>query len=117
MCFQPQLCHASLPLAAPTTMLQSINRLCNYAPGAPVGSLVVGPQALVDTARHYRKMYGGGWRQAGQLAAACDYALDRHWPRMAQDHENAEALAQGWGVTAINPKHRAPNVILHLPPS
>ena len=61
--------------------------------GAPVGSVLVGSHALIDKARRWRKVCGGGWRQAGILAAACLYALDHHRARLAQDHQRAANLA------------------------
>ena len=68
--------------------------------GAPVGSVLVGSQALVDKARRWRKVCGGGWRQAGMLAAACLHALDHHVERLADDHARAARLASALG--AIN---------------
>lgn len=62
--------------------------------GAPVGSVLVGPHALIDKARRWRKVCGGGWRQAGMLAAACLHALDHHVARLADDHARAARLAQ-----------------------
>jgi threonine aldolase len=61
--------------------------------GAPVGSVLVGSSTAIDRARHYRKLYGGGWRQAGLLAAAGLHALREHRARMVEDHENASYLA------------------------
>lgn len=61
--------------------------------GAPVGSVLVGSHALVDKARRWRKVTGGGWRQAGILAAAGMYALDHHVARLADDHRRAAYLA------------------------
>jgi threonine aldolase len=63
--------------------------------GAPVGSVLVGSSALIDKARRWRKVTGGGWRQAGMLAAACTYALDHHVARLADDHARAARLADG----------------------
>ena len=63
--------------------------------GAPVGSVLVGRQDLVDEARRWRKMVGGGMRQAGILAAAGSYALSNNIDRLAQDHANAVRLAEG----------------------
>jgi threonine aldolase len=63
--------------------------------GAPVGSVLVGSAALIDKARRWRKVTGGGWRQAGMLAAACVYALDHHVTRLADDHARAARLADG----------------------
>ena len=61
--------------------------------GTPVGSALLGPRDLIKQARRYRKLFGGGMRQAGFLAAACLYALDHHIDRLAEDHANAQILA------------------------
>ncbi len=63
--------------------------------GAPVGSVLVGPKALIEKANRNRKMLGGGLRQAGILAAAGLYALDHNVARLAQDHALAKKLAEG----------------------
>jgi threonine aldolase len=62
--------------------------------GAPVGSVLVGPKPLMDEARRWRKMVGGGMRQAGILASAALYALEHNVERLAEDHSNAQALAK-----------------------
>jgi len=67
--------------------------------GAPVGSALVGSKPLIDSARKWRKMLGGGMRQAGVLAAAASYALDHHRERMTEDHVRARTLAEG--LTAL----------------
>ena len=61
--------------------------------GAPVGSVLVGSAPLIEKARRWRKVAGGGWRQAGILAAAGLYALDHHVARLADDHRRAASLA------------------------
>ncbi|MEO6925937.1 MAG: low-specificity L-threonine aldolase [Rhodanobacter sp.] len=61
--------------------------------GAPVGSVLLGSHALIDKARRWRKVCGGGWRQAGILAAAGLYALDHHVTRLVEDHRRAAYLA------------------------
>ena len=63
--------------------------------GAPVGSVLVGSAALIEKVRRWRKVAGGGWRQAGLLAAACLHALDHHVARLADDHARAARLAHG----------------------
>jgi threonine aldolase len=63
--------------------------------GAPVGSLLVGPKEIIDKARRWRKVLGGGMRQAGILAAAGIYAMTYNIERLAEDHSNARALAEG----------------------
>jgi threonine aldolase len=62
--------------------------------GAPVGSALTGPREVIDRGRRVRKLFGGGMRQAGLLAAAALYALDHHVERLAEDHRNAQVLAQ-----------------------
>ena len=63
--------------------------------GAPVGSLLCGTADLVKKARRWRKVLGGGMRQAGILAAAGIVALNDHIERLAEDHANAAILAEG----------------------
>src|ERR1700733_1489243 len=63
--------------------------------GAPAGSVLLGSREFIGRARRWRKALGGGMRQAGVLAAAGLYALEHHVPKLAQDHANAEYLAQG----------------------
>lgn len=61
--------------------------------GCPVGSLLLGSQEIVAKARRLRKLFGGGMRQAGFLAAAGIYALDNHIDRLTHDHQKARVLA------------------------
>ena len=61
--------------------------------GAPVGSVLLGGKDFIHQARRWRKMLGGGMRQAGVLAAAGLYALEHHVARLADDHANARLLA------------------------
>ena len=63
--------------------------------GAPVGSALVGSRDLIRAARRWRKMVGGGMRQAGVLAAAAMHALDHHVERLSADHALATRLADG----------------------
>jgi len=63
--------------------------------GAPAGSVIAGPRDFIKKCHRLRKMYGGGMRQSGILAAAGVYALDRHRARLADDHANAKVLAAG----------------------
>jgi threonine aldolase len=62
--------------------------------GAPIGSALAGTQEFVTRARRIRKLLGGGMRQAGIAAAAALYALEHHAERLAEDHRNAQVLAQ-----------------------
>lgn len=62
--------------------------------GAPVGSAVVGSSDFIEEAHRYRKIYGGGMRQAGIIAAAALYAIEHHMKRLAVDHDRAKKLAE-----------------------
>ena len=62
--------------------------------GAPVGSLMLGNRDQVKRARRIRKMWGGGMRQTGLLAAAADYAVEHHWPLLKEDHKRARKFAE-----------------------
>ena len=62
--------------------------------GAPVGSVLCGPRDLIVKARRWRKVLGGGMRQAGMLAAAGIYALQNNVERLQEDHQNAGRLAE-----------------------
>jgi threonine aldolase len=62
--------------------------------GAPVGSALTGPRDFIARARRVRKLFGGGMRQAGVIAAAALYAVDHHVERLADDHRNAQVIAQ-----------------------
>lgn len=62
--------------------------------GAPVGSALAGPAEFVQRCRRIRKLFGGAMRQAGVIASACLYAMEHHIDRLAEDHRNAQVLAQ-----------------------
>lgn len=62
--------------------------------GCPVGSLLIGDMQFIKHARRVRKVFGGGMRQAGMLAAAGIYALDQHVERLKEDHEKAREIAE-----------------------
>lgn len=82
-------------LADYTRHYDSISLCISKGLGAPIGSLLVGDKAFIDEARRWRKMLGGGMRQAGMLAAACEFALENNVTRLADDHDNALCLAEG----------------------
>jgi threonine aldolase len=62
--------------------------------GAPVGSALAGPKELIKEARRHRKLFGGGMRQAGVIAAGALYALENNRRRLTEDHANAQILAE-----------------------
>ncbi len=72
--------------------------------GAPAGSLVASSHEHVAGLRRIRKMYGGGMRQAGVLAAAGLYALEHHRERLAEDHANARRLAGALEALGVSPE-------------
>jgi threonine aldolase len=63
--------------------------------GAPLGAVLCGSEAFIDEAWRWKQRLGGSLRQGGICAAACLYALDHNIDRLAEDHENARALARG----------------------
>lgn len=62
--------------------------------GCPIGSLLIGTNALIKQAKRYRKVMGGGWRQAGYLAAAGIFALENNVERLREDHKRAKKIGQ-----------------------
>jgi threonine aldolase len=78
-----------------TQHFDSVSVCLSKGLGAPIGSVLCGSTELIAKARRLRKMVGGGMRQAGILAAAGLYALDNNIQRLADDHANAQLLAEG----------------------
>ena len=82
--------------------------------GAPVGSMVAGDREFIKRVRRFRKMFGGGMRQTGYLAAAGIHALDHHVERLADDHANAKLLAEAIAELdcfQIDPKNVETNIL------
>ena len=96
------------PAASIAHHFDSVSVCFSKGLGAPVGSALVGSRDFIARAHRVRKMLGGGMRQAGVLAAAALHALDHHVERLADDHANARALADGLlglpGVTVQPPQ-------------
>jgi threonine aldolase len=88
---------SGVPAREITRYFDSVSVCLSKGLGAPVGSVLAGSAALVDRARRWRKVTGGGWRQAGMLAAAGLHALDHHVARLAEDHARAARLAAALG--------------------
>ncbi len=78
-----------------TAGFQSATLCFSKGLGAPMGSVVAGSKGFILRCLRYRKMYGGGMRQIGIVAAAARYALKHHVERLGEDHQNATALATG----------------------
>ena len=75
--------------------------------GAPVGAVLGGSHELIDEAWRWKQQWGGAFRQSGIVAAGCLHALDHHVDRLAEDHDNARALAEGLlelGCEVISPE-------------
>ncbi len=105
-----------VPIAEWASVVDTVMMCFSKGLGAPIGSILAGPAAAIARARRVRKLWGGGMRQVGIIAAACLYALDHHVERLADDHRRAKALAQG---LAAVPGVRAPQpdtnlVYIHL---
>jgi threonine aldolase len=82
-------------VARMTAKVDSVMFCLSKGLGAPVGSMIAGSRAFIDKGRIYRKMFGGGMRQAGVLAAAGLLALEKSPARLHIDHQNARSLAEG----------------------
>ncbi len=93
-----RVCNAAVKqgvaIAEITSQMDSVSICLSKGLGAPVGSLVCGSEAFIHEAHKWRKMLGGGMRQAGILAAAGIYALENNVQRLAEDHANAALLAE-----------------------
>ena len=86
---------SGIPLAQWARHFDTVNVCFSKGLGAPVGSALAGPAELIREAVRHRKLFGGGMRQAGILAAAALHALDHHIDRLADDHANARKLGEG----------------------
>ncbi|MGI4874448.1 MAG: threonine aldolase family protein [Janthinobacterium lividum] len=74
-------------------IFDSISVCLSKGLGAPIGSVLLGSREFIGACRRLRKLFGGGWRQAGYLAAAGLYALENNVERLADDHRRAARLA------------------------
>jgi len=83
----------NVDITAITKHFDSVSICLSKGLGAPIGSLLLGSQELINKARRWRKVLGGGMRQAGMLAAAGQYALENNVTRLSDDHGNARDLA------------------------
>lgn len=97
-----------------TAEADSVSFCLSKGLSAPVGSLLCGDKVVVDSARKWRKMVGGGMRQAGILAAAGIVALDTMIDRLSEDHANARRLADGLRkISGLNVASEVPtNIVL-----
>jgi len=92
-----RICNAAVkqgvPLQAAVAGFDSVSVCLSKGLGAPVGSVLCGSRALIEQGKRWRKMLGGGMRQAGVIAAAGLYALENNVQRLAEDHDNAAFLS------------------------
>jgi threonine aldolase len=99
---------SGVPAREITRHFDSVSVCFSKGLGTPAGSALCGTRDFIARAHRWRKMAGGGMRQAGVLAAAALYALDHHVARLADDHANARRLAEGLqglpGVTVAVPQ-------------
>jgi threonine aldolase len=104
-----------VPVREITRHFTSLSFCLSKALGAPVGSVLCGSRDFRERALRFRKMLGGGMRQAGVIAAAGIYALRHNVARLAEDHANAQRLAQALlglpGVT-VDPAATETNIVM-----
>ena len=84
--------------------------------GAPAGSVLLGRRDFIRRAHRWRKVAGGGMRQAGVLAAACLYALEHHVTRLEEDHRNAARLCEGLLAVGYDAVVHTNMVFMKVPP-
>jgi threonine aldolase len=94
-----RICNAAvkqgISLRAAAAGFDTVSVCLSKGLGAPVGSVLLGPREFIEQGKRWRKMLGGGMRQAGVIAAAGQYALEHNVQRLAEDHENAADLSRG----------------------
>ncbi|QRN02768.1 low-specificity L-threonine aldolase [Legionella sp. MW5194] len=104
--------HSGVELHEISRHFDSISICLSKGLGAPVGSVLCGSRELIGKARRWRKVLGGGMRQAGLLAAAGIYALEHHVARLQEDHDHALLLAEQLaGIESIQVESVATNVL------
>jgi threonine aldolase len=106
---------SGIPEARWVSSFDSVQVCFSKGLGAPVGSCVAGPRDWVDRARHYRKRFGGGMRQAGIIAAGALHALRHHRERLAEDHARARRMAAalaGLPGFAVDPAETETNIVV-----
>ena len=118
----------TLPPTSYAQNFETVSLCLSKGLGAPVGSLILtNDSTLIERARRFRRMYGGGMRQAGILAAAGIYALEHNIGRLKEDHDNAKRLArklQQIPSISVNLQHVDTNIVIfdvvnhrHSPPA
>jgi threonine aldolase len=108
-------CALGTSVAALARPVDSVMFCLSKALGAPVGSMLLGSRDFIEEARRWRKLLGGGMRQAGVLAAAGLVALEETPRRLAEDHANARRLALGLAElpgVVIDPEKVVTNIVI-----
>ncbi len=118
-----RICNAAvkqgISLRAATAGFDSVSVCLSKGLGAPVGSILCGPRDFIEQGKRWRKMLGGGMRQAGVLAAAGLYALEHNVARLADDHANAARLSAGLaGIAQLKVATPQTNIFyIEVPPA
>jgi threonine aldolase len=108
-----------VPPAEVAADVDSVSVCFSKGLGAPVGSAVAGEADLIQEVRRNRKLFGGGMRQAGIIAAGALHALRHHLDRLADDHRNARRLAEGLAESrriSVDPAAVETNIVLAAVP-
>jgi threonine aldolase len=117
-----RICNAAVKqgigLRAAVEGFDSVSVCLSKGLGAPVGSVLLGSKAFIEQGKRWRKMLGGGMRQAGVIAAAAHYALEHNVQRLADDHDNAARLSRGLaGIDALRVDTPQTNIFyIHMAP-
>ncbi|MBU5636029.1 low-specificity L-threonine aldolase [Geomonas sp. Red69] len=110
--------YLGVPVGEIARHFDSVSVCLSKGLGAPVGSVLCGSAELIGRAHRWRKVAGGGMRQAGILAAAGIHALQHNVERLAKDHENAELLSSGLGhIDELLVTPARTNILFVTPPA
>jgi len=104
-----------IPLADWVKPFDSVSVCLSKGLGAPVGSMIIGNRDFIEKCRRTRKLFGGGMRQVGILAAGGLYAVQNNIERLKEDHEKARALAMGFNAIdgfSIDPDSVETNIVI-----
>lgn len=109
------LAYSSIEAAFFGNIADAISVCFSKGLGAPVGSMLLSSNENIAKARRFRKMWGGGMRQVGLLAAAADFALDNNFSKLEKDHERAQKLAKtidSCSHLSIDPESVETNIVI-----
>lgn len=107
-----------IPVGEIASRFDSVSVCLSKGLGAPVGSVLCGSSELIAKAHRWRKVAGGGMRQSGILAAAGIFALENNVERLAEDHQNAQALAIGLAaIEELSVSAANTNILFVTPPA